>query len=92
MATPEVTRETTVSQWKSLAGPLGKDMDPVSRQIWIDKLRSTFADPKAMASMRPEDVRSLVGTLDALGDKKAPSLLAAWVLSRKNAGAAAATP
>ena len=87
LATPEVTRETTVSQWKSLAGPLGKDLDPVSRQIWIDKLRSTFADPKAMASMRPEDVRNLVSTLDALGDKKAPALLATWVLSRKSVDA-----
>jgi hypothetical protein len=86
LATPDMARGMTIGQWRSLAAPLGKDLDPVSRQIWIDKIRGAFADPQVMAAMKAEDVRNLAGTLEALGDKKASSLLAAWVLSRKAVG------
>ncbi len=83
LGTTEAIRGVTCGQWRGLAGSLAKDLDPAAREVWAEKIRGAFADPRTMASMEPQEVVSLAVTLESLGDKRVPDILTSWILNKK---------
>ena len=65
----------SLGDWRTLAETCGTDVD-AARAAWAEKLRTHFADPKALAATGPLEALDLAGALGALGDKEAYGVLA----------------
>jgi hypothetical protein len=78
LASPEAVRSVRCWDWARFADHLKGNLSPETRELWIGKLRTALLDPANLAAADPDFI-NLRGALENLGDKDAPSAMAAWV-------------
>ena len=72
------------AEWLALARSLATRLSAEQRDAWAGKLRAAYVtDEATLKTLSVSDVTALSDALSALGDKKAKSVVLAWLATRR---------